>query len=196
VSATTRPYILGIGGSTRAGSSSELAVKAALRAAHDAGATTRLIPARELELPMYAPERPHRGAEAEAFLREVAAADGYVIGTPGYHGSLSGLIKNALDYVEELRDADPPYFHDRAVGCVVCAHGWQATTTTLVALRSVVHALRGWPTPLGVAINTAEPVFGPDGEVADPTAGARLRQLGEQVVGFAARQRGADGDER
>jgi FMN reductase len=181
------PYILGVGGSTRANSSSERAVAAALEAAEKAGGRTRLISATKLELPMYAPERPERTDEAADFIAEVARADGMIIGSPGYHGGVSGLIKNALDYIEDLREADPPYLHDRPVGCLVCADGWQAAMTTLVSLRSTVHALRGWPTPLGVAINTAEPVFADDGTIGDDTIANQLDMLGGQVVDFAVR---------
>lgn len=182
-----RPYILGIGGSTRENSSSERAVSTALKSAANSGADTLLIPATRLELPMYAPERPERTDEAAEFIAEVARADGMIIGSPGYHGGISGLIKNALDYIEDLRETDPPYLHDRPVGCLVCAAGWQAAITTLVSLRSTVHALRGWPTPLGVAINTIEPVFGEDGSVVNEGIGEQLELLGEQVVQFANR---------
>jgi FMN reductase len=184
--ATTRaPLIVGMGGTTRADSSSERALRFALDAAAQSGARTACVPAAELEFAMYAPERgPHRSDEARAFVDLVRRADGLLIATPGYHGGISGLVKNALDYLEDTRDDEAPYLHGRAVGCIVCAYGWQATATTLVALRSVVHALRGWPTPLGVAINSAEPVFSPGGEVAAPAA-ANLRLLGHQVVEFA-----------
>jgi len=110
----------------------------------------------------------------------VARCQGLVIASPGYHGIVSGLVKNALDYVEDLRDSPQPYLENRAVGCIACAAGWQATGSTLVSLRSVVHALRGWPTPLGGAVNTAQPDSGLD-------AGARtqLQTIGRQVVRFA-----------
>lgn len=108
-----------------------------------------------------------------------------VISSPAYHGGLSGLVKNALDYVEDLRDDPRPYLEGRAVGLVVCAAGWQATATTLVALRSIVHALRGWPTPLGVALNSAEPLFNPSGAVVDSTVAGQLDLVGRQVVEFA-----------
>jgi FMN reductase len=60
--------------------------------------------------------------------------------------------------------------------------GWQATTTTLMTMRSTVHALRGWPTPLGVTINSA-----PTGAV-DPVEAAlpQLAILVDQVIGFAS----------
>ena len=86
----------------------------------------------------------------------VRAADCVVIGTPGYHGGMSGLVKNALDHLELLRDDDRPYLDGRAVGVIVTAAGWQACGTALVSVRSAIHALRGWPTPFGVTVNSAE----------------------------------------
>jgi FMN reductase len=180
-----RPVVVGIGGTTRANSSSERALRFALEEAERAGAETVLLGASEIELPMYAPERPERTPEAERLVREIARADGLVLSTPGYHGGISGLVKNALDYVEDLRDSEPQYLDGRAVGCIVCAAGWQATTSTLMSLRAVVHALRGWPTPLGVTINSEEPLFERDGSVKNKAAATQLAILGRQVVEFA-----------
>jgi FMN reductase len=180
-----RPFVLGIGGSTRSGSSSEQALEIGLRGAERAGAETMMLAAGDLDLPMYAPERPERTAAARRLVSQLARADGVLIASPSYHGGLSGLVKNALDYAEDLRDDVRPYLDGRAVGCIVCAHGWQATTTTLVSLRSVVHALRGWPTPLGVALNTSAPLMHLDGTVADAAAFAQLELVGRHVVEFA-----------
>jgi FMN reductase len=177
--------VVGIGGTTRPGSSSERLLRRALQAAADAGAETVLLAAADLDVPMYAPDFPERSERAALLVREIARADGLIVSSPGYHGGVSGLVKNALDYIEDLREDERPYLEGRAVGCIVCAYGWQATTTTLCALRSTVHALRGWPTPLGVTANTAEHVFGPDGDIADPGVAGRLDTLGRQVVDFA-----------
>lgn len=185
------PFVLGIGGTTRAGSSSERALRACLAAAELHHAETACLPAERLAFPMYAPERAQeRSADVLGFLDMVRRADGLVIATPGYHGGVSGLIKNALDYLEDARDDPRPYLDGRAVGCIVCAFGWQATATTLVALRSVIHALRGWPTPLGVAINLGERVFSADGSI-DARVAANLSLVGRQVASFAHRQAAA-----
>jgi FMN reductase len=182
---SVRPFVVGIGGTTRANSSSEKAVRAVLAAAEAAGATTEHFGADRIELPMYAPERPGRTEAATDLVDAIRRADGLVIASPGYHGGVSGLVKNALDYVEDLRDDPRPYLDGRAVGCIACAYGWQATTTTLVALRSIVHALRGWPTPLGIAMNSAEPVFADDGAIQHAGAAAQVALLGDQIVQFA-----------
>jgi FMN reductase len=184
--APARPFVVGIGGTTRANSSSERVVRSVLAVAEAAGAATEHFGADRIELPMYAPERPGRTPAATELVAAIRRADGLVIASPGYHGGVSGLVKNALDYAEDLRDDARPYLDGRAVGCIACAYGWQATTTTLVALRSIVHALRGWPTPLGIAMNSAEPVFAPDGSIQHPGAQAQVQLLGEQVLQFAA----------
>jgi FMN reductase len=48
-----------------------------------------------------------------------------------------------------------------------------------------VHALRGWPTPLGAAVNSAHVRFGADGDCSDDQVAATLRTIGLQVVEFA-----------
>lgn len=178
-------FVLGIGGTTRVNSSTEKALRVSLKAAEAEGAETLLLGGADLQLPLYAPEDPERSPVALRLLSEVKRADGVVIGSPGYHGNVSGLLKNALDYLEDLGSADPPYLDRRAVGCVATGAGWQGTVTALIALRGIVHALRGWPTPMGAAINTAGTVFDADGNCIDESAKFQLELVGQQVVEFA-----------
>lgn len=182
---TQQPLILGIGGTMRPDSSTERALHVALAEAAQAGARTVAVTARELDLPMYVPGCT-RGNEASTRLVELLrACDGLLIASPSYHGGISGLVKNALDYVEELRQDERPYLEGRAVGCIVCVAGWQAVGTTLSAARSIVHALRGWPTPISVGINTSELPPGSSIAAAAPKVASQLREMARQVVEFA-----------
>jgi FMN reductase len=122
---------------------------------------------------------------ARALVEALAEADGVIVASPAYHGTVSGLVKNALDHAEDLRYADRPYLEGRAVGCIAVAGGAQAGATTLAALRAVAHALRGWPTPLGVAVDTSDRVFDAAGALDDGVVLGRLDLLADQVVGFA-----------
>jgi len=181
-----RPLVVGIGGTTRAVSSTDRALRAALLAAEDAGARTHAFGGAFLShLPHFAPENRERNEEQRQFIEMVRKADGVIVSSPGYHGGVSGLVKNALDLLEDLRDDERPYLDGRAVGCIVTAAGWQSAGTTLAALRSIVHALRGWPTPFGVAINTAQPVFDASGACTDPKIIEQLAVVARQVVEFA-----------
>jgi FMN reductase len=165
-------FVVGLGGTVRPGSSSERALRGALAACEALGAETAVFAADDLGFPMYAPGVTEPDERTLRYLDAIRRADGIVLCSPGYHGGVSGLVKNAIDWVEELRTDARPYFDGRPVGLIVVADGWQATATTLSSLRSIVHALRGWPTPLGITVNAA------DGD-ADP---AQLELLASQVL--------------
>lgn len=85
---------------------------------------------------------------------------------------------------QRAEDEHSPYFDGKAVGCIACAYGWQATGSTLNALRSIVHALRGWPTPLGVAVNSSIPLFGAVGECLNADPARNLEIMADQLVQF------------
>lgn len=185
-----RPLVVGIGGTTRATSSTQNALRIALRHAEDAGARTRLFGGAFLSsLPHYAPEDATRTEAQRVLVEAVREADALIIATPGYHGGVSGLVKNALDTLEELRDDTRPYLDTRSVGCIVTAYGWQGGGVVLTSLRAIVHALRGWPTPFGATINSLETRF--DGDtVSDPKVDVQLATLAQQSVAFALAFRG------
>lgn len=181
-----RPYILGIGGTTNPGSLTEKIVRHGLTFAQEMGADTGFLGGEDLQLPLYAYGR-ERSSLVEHLIGEVRRADGIIIASPGYHGAISGLMKNALDYLEEIRGDSRPYLSHRAVGCIGLAAGWQAGTATLTGLRSIVHALRGWPTPLGVVVNSSEVVFDTTGALADPKINQQLKIMTGQVLELCQR---------
>lgn len=178
--------VVGIGGSVDAHSQSDRVLRAVLSRTLELGADVELFTGLDLDLPPY-----HTGAVlpagATGYMAAIRRADAVVISSPGYHGTVSGLVKNALDYLEELRGDDRPYLDGRAVGLIAVARGWQAAVSTLSTLRQVAHALRGWPTPLGLAINSTVTRFEKDGSTTDAAAAASVRTQAEQVVDFARR---------
>lgn len=180
-----RPLIVGVGGTTRVGSTAERAMTAVLAHAATLGCDTLAFGAGALPVEPFDPGRVERSEQALALVAALRRADGVVIVTPAYHGGVSGLVKNAIDFVEDLRDDPRVYLSGRAVGCVVCADGPQAMGSTLSALRAIVHALRGWPTPYGAALAARSRPFGGDGVAADPAALRACETVAEEVVAFA-----------
>jgi FMN reductase len=181
--------ILALGGSTKPMAASERALRIAAQAATDAGADVTFVTGRSLLVPIYDTETTERTPETIAIVEALRSADGVIIASPGYHGSFSGMVKNALDYAEDLRHDERPYLEDRAVGLISVAHGWQTAVGTLNQLREVVHALRGWPAPLGVAINDSAGLIGDDADSTDPAVVRQLRTMGQQIVTFATAMR-------
>lgn len=178
------PFVVGLGGTLRAHSSTERAVRYCLESVERQGGRTRMFAGPDLELPMYAPHSLERTPAALEFVCALRDADAVVVGSPGYHGAISGLVKNALDYIEDLREDPRVYLDNTPWGCISCAYGWQAAVGTLGQLRSIGHALRAWPTPLGVAINSADKIWSETGELADGTVRGQLDMLATQLLTF------------
>lgn len=180
------PLIVGIGGTARPNSSSERALRCALEAAERLGARTRLFDGPFIAgLPLYVPDHTERTDAERELVEGVRGCHGVIVATPGYHGSLSGPVKNALDLLEETAKDATAYLEGRAFGAIVTAYGWQACGTTLVTLRSIAHALRAWPTPFGAALNAVTPLFDQAGACLDDKVAFQLGMVAEQVVSFA-----------
>ncbi|HEU4362035.1 MAG TPA: NADPH-dependent FMN reductase [Mycobacterium sp.] len=184
MTASAGPLVVGIGGTLRSGSSTECALRRCLQAVERQGGRTRLFCGADIELPMYNPHEPARTPPAIQLIGALRAADAVVVGSPGYHGGVSGLVKNALDYIEDMREDSRVYLDNKPWGCISCAYGWQAAVGTLGQLRAIGHALRAWPTPLGVAINSADHIFDAAGELVDTVVSDQLDLLARQVLDF------------
>lgn len=182
VDRSSAPFILGISGSMRFGTANEQALRIALDRIDELGGRTQLIPGSRLILPNFDDEVEPE-AQARWLLEAVEQADGIILSSPSYHGGVTGLLKNGLDYLELLADRPRPYLHGLPVGCIATGDGWQGPNSTLLALRQMVHALHGWPTPLGVAQNIT------DGGLGD--ARPQLRTMAEQIWEFAQMRRAA-----
>ena len=178
-----RPLVVGIGGTTIAGSSTERALAIALQSAAASGVRTRMFGGEFLaRLPLYTPNLQDRNAEEHDFVAVIREASGVILASPGYHGSVSGLVKNAIDLIEETARDPRPYLDDLPVGLIATAYGWQATGSTIAALRSIVHSLRGWPTPYAAAVNSSVSKFDSAGGSSDPAVTEQLVRVGQQVA--------------
>jgi FMN reductase len=181
-----KPFIVGIRGTIREDSSSEQALKLALKYAAALGAETELVAGHDLQLPMYDPAFGTITQTGRHLLDSLRKADGVIFAFPCYHGGVSGLIKNAIDYMEEMRSDERVYLDQRAVGAIGCGYGNQGPGMVLVQLRQMTHALRGWPVPLGVAVNSAVVKF-EAGECSEAAVAKQIETMASQVVEFATK---------
>ena len=100
-----------------------------------------------------------------------------ILGTPEYHGSYSGVLKNALDLMgfEE--------FEGKMIGLVGVSAGALGANNAISTLRSVGRSLHAWVVPDQVSIPLADAVFA-DGKIEAETE-TRLLNLGSQVARFS-----------
>lgn len=179
--------IVAVGGTVNPGSGTERALAVASDFARQAGADVMLFDGAYLSALPYYGGPGHAPGTGSELVDAVRHADGLLIAAPGYHGTISGMVKNALDFLEDLARDERPYLDGRSVGLIATAYGDQATMSTLITMRGIVHALRGWPTPMGATVRTYRGLFTEDGRCTDPRVEQQLALVGQQVVEGARR---------
>ena len=179
--------VVGIGGTLRENSTSLGALGRSLAAAEDAGAVVELLDLNELRLPMYEPGQPldEYDDNVRRLVSAIRGADGLLVSTAAYHGSLAGVTKNALDFVHFLGADEPAYLDGKVVGLISTAGGEQAAANANAAMVNVVHSLRGIVAPLTVGVTRAGQRTDDGGEITDENFGRRLDSLGTLVVDLA-----------
>jgi len=180
--------VLGIGGSTRRGSSSLAALAATLGLAEAAGARTTLADVRALDLPLYDEDRPladYPPALAE-LLADTRAADAYVLCSPTCHGTIAGGIKNVLDALNFLGDETPPYFASKPVALMALGGG--GAQNALTALHHTTRALNGLTMATAVAV-PGRAVDAASGTVGDEAVRRRLARMVEELIDAGRRLR-------
>ena len=173
--------VVGLSGSLRDGSYTRLAVQIALRGAADLGAETRLLDLRDYEL-MFSTGRVDEATcppDVLRLRRDLRAAQGIILGTPEYHASFSGVLKNALD----LMGFDE--FEGKMLGLVGVSGGRLGAINALNSLRMVGRALHAWVIPEQVSVAEAFRAFDAEGKPRDSRMEGALLEVGRQVARFA-----------
>lgn len=127
---------------------------------------------------------PPPGSQTARLRERIARASVIVLATPVYHGSFSGLLKNALDHLPVGA------FRHRAVGLVTAGGGPRTLFAAAEPLRSVVRALGGWAAPTHVGLFAGD--IGPDGFSGDVRS--RMAALSAELRFFSERRGAGEGE--
>jgi NAD(P)H-dependent FMN reductase len=128
-----------------------------------------------VRLPLYSPDSEAVPPEAEVLIHSVQQADGLVFATPEYHGSISGSLKNALDYLDNCHVAGKPVL-------LVSSSGGRLGVSSLIHLQCIVRNLHGILCPEWISVGDGRPVFDRDGVPLDLEIVQRIGQAVDQLV--------------
>ena len=162
--------ILGVGSSMRKSSFSTLALKFALDIAQKEGIETQLLNLQKTPLPMFYSEE-NETPEIKHVKDSVKWADAFILATPDYHGSMSGSMKNFLDYFWSD-------FAGKLFGYICASH--EKGLTVMDQMRTAVRQCYGWSMPYGVSINGDEDFE--NREIKNPQLKLRLEMLSRDLI--------------
>ena len=115
--------------------------------------------------------------------REVQESDGVILGTPEYHGSLSGTLKNMLDLMSQAE------LEGKIVGLIGVAGGHTGAINSLNTMRTIGRNMHFWVLPQEVSVADSHSTFNDDETVTDPAIEERLLNIGRQLVKLASVQK-------
>lgn len=179
--------ILALSGSQRAASFNALLVRAAANGAAGEGAEITFLDWRDYAMPLYDPDLERTEGLPEAVLRFKAllkAHQGFLIASPEYNGSLTPLLKNAIDWATRPAAGDPPMvcFKHKVIGLLSTSPGVFAGHTGLVHLRAILSRLGSFVLPEQYPVGEAGKLFDEQGELRDP----KLKAIAESIGARAA----------
>jgi len=146
-----------------------------------------IVEPRELSLPMFEPDFElkdyvpnHVGIER--LVASYRNADAMIWVSPTYHGTVSGVFKNMLDFAELLSRDEAPYFQGRPVGLISIND-----STTFAAMRDCARELRAWLAPTHIELSAAD--FSSDVTLVGDVAKRRISRLVGELATFVQSHR-------
>jgi FMN reductase len=173
---------VGLGGSFRAKSSSSKALAVSLNYLKERGHDTNLLLLSELKLPGFetCDDLKDYPDSVHYLLNEIRTANGLLFATPTYHGTVSGGMKNAMDFFEYLAEDPKPYLTGKVIGLISTSGGIPGINA-INTMDYVSRALHGWVCPTTVAIANSWQQFDEEGGVLNDSLRDRLLQLAREL---------------
>ena len=188
--------IVAFAGSTRTGSFNKQLVALAADAARSAGAEVTVVDLRDLALPLFDQDREAADglpAGAKKFKTLLRESDGFLIASPEYNSSITGVLKNALDWATRSEsDDEPPLaaFRGKAAALFAASPGALGGLRGLVHLRAILGNIGVLVLPDQVAISVAHEAFDEAGKLKDERKGKQVAELARNLVATISKLRG------
>lgn len=173
--------LLGVCGSVRVDSYSSRLAAMVLTVAREHRAETRMLELGAIDLPTYNPDKEAMDHEGLRVTTEaVNWADAFLLASPDYHGSMSGAMKNFLDFYWSE-------FAGKLFGYACASH--EKGLTVMEQMRTSVRQCYGWSLPYGVSVH-GEKDFDSSGQVVNTQMARRVQILARDLIVYGALIRG------
>ena len=174
--------VVGLAGEYRSSSKSGMLVNLALKMAMEQGADVEFWDLAERPLPLVGEEGCWTHPNVKAFQSLLEESDAFFLSSPEYHGTMSGVMKNTMDWM-----------YDKHVGGkvfgIMSTLGGVTNANTLNHMRISLRWLHGWPVPEQLAIGHVKEAFDEEGSLVDEELHQRLSKLVNSVLSTAKKLR-------
>lgn len=183
-----KPKILAFAGSLRADSYNKKIAKIAMKGAERAGAEVTYIDLNDYPLPVYSAEiEESEGLPQNALkLKELMLnSDGFIIASPEYNSSISGNLKNMIDWVSRQATPDEKYlccFIDKVAVILSASPGGLGGLRGLVHLRAILENIFTFVIPAQKTIPNAAEAFDEKGNLKSADLHRSIEELGVKVT--------------
>lgn len=183
--------VLVFAGSLRRDSYNKKLARLAADAASEAGADVTYVDLADLPMPLYdgdleaAQGLPTQAKRLKTLMKE---HQGLLIASPEYNSSVSGVLKNAIDWASRAEPNEPPLaaYKGKVAGLLAASPGHLGGLRGLVTLRSILGNLQMLVVPEQLTIAKADTAFAPDGTLVDPKHRASVQAIAARVVHVAS----------
>ena len=185
------PKIAVVVGSTREGSFNRALSRLAIRALEAQGAEVTDVDLAGYDLPLYsaAIEAGAFPADAERLKRVFAAQDGLLFVSPEYNGSVSPLLKNAIDWLSRPTDGEGPValsaFRNKVAGIMSASISPFGGLRGLMHLRQILSTVQMLVIPEQVLVPNAHAAFTEDGSLKEPLPASLVEMTAARLVAVA-----------
>jgi chromate reductase len=184
--------ILAFAGSTRTDSYNKKLIKVAMRGAEAAGAQVTFLDLRDLNLPLYDGDLEASDGlppGARKFKDLLLANDGIMIASPEYNSSISGVLKNAIDWASRPVPGEKGLegFTGKAAVLMSASPGALGGLRGLVTVRSLLSNIGVTVLPEQVTVSTAHEAFNPDGTMKDAKKQSSVEDLGKNLAAMVGK---------
>ncbi len=191
-----QPKIIAFAGSIREGSYNKKLVKLAAESGRSAGAVVTTIDLRDLPLPLFdedletANGLPENAKKLKALLR---GHDGFLISSPEYNSSITGVLKNAIDWASRAENDDEPplaCFRGKIASIISASPGALGGLRGLVHLRAILGNIGVIVLPDSISISAAHEAFDESGKLKDERKAKQLAKITDGLSQFLAKHKG------
>lgn len=106
----------------------------------------------ERKIPIFDPYDQTPTDDVNQIIKTFTEEDLQIWMAPLYHGTIPGVMKNALDWLQLTYDNESPYLTDKKIG-LICISDGTFGIQGINTMISIAHTLRAWVLPYSIPIN-------------------------------------------